>query len=366
MDVKVIFVLFGAALMVSFLGTGIFAVQTNGQGSVFDKTVEATVDFDPDVINLKSNGKFVTCWISVPEGYDVEDIVKGSISIERIGGDPVSVEALGKFHKISDHDDDGRDDLMVKFDREELIDLLEEGDDIKILVSGQIGNEDLEGIGLITAFYPPRKDEDGWNLLYSSDFSGDPSWITNDPSRYCWDSSTGTYFASMVDKTNSYSYVDVDYSYGSFVFEIDFKLASMSWAGDFSFGLYGPSMTGSNNPDQMIEFTFGNGGWAYGSGLQVMDANGVWRTDVTYPISTWSMNTWYHLVIEYNAETGVVTAVMTDMNGNVAQSCSISSVAGFDDISCIALSKTVGWFTTGATANGYIDNVSLSEYVTEA
>jgi hypothetical protein len=123
---------------------------------------------------------------------------------------------------------------------------------------------------------------------------------------------------------------------------------------------------GTNTNGQLIEFTWANGGYGYGSGLQIRDSSGVWRTDITYPITTWSFNTWYHLVIEYNDETGVVTALMTDMNGNVAQSCSVSGVSGFDDVSCLALSKVVGWFATGATANGYIDNVSLSEYVTAA
>ncbi|MGA1822575.1 MAG: hypothetical protein ACMUIG_08605 [Thermoplasmatota archaeon] len=362
MDVKVIFVLLGTALMLSLLGTGTAAAKTKETGSIFGDPVEAVVDFDPDVINLKSGGKFVTCWISVPGDYDAEDIVRGSISIVRIGGDAVSLDALGKFHRISDHDGDGSDDLMVKFDREELIDDLDVGDDISIMVTGRIGYEDLEGIGLIRAINPPEKEGDGWSLLYSSDFSTDPSWVTNAPAKYFWDSYTGTYFASMVDKTSTYSCVGVDYNFGSFTFELDFKLYSLSWAGDFSFGLYGPSMTGPGNPDQMIEFTFGNGGFGFGSGLQVMDANGVWRTDVAYPISTWSLNTWYHLVIEYDVDTGVVKALMTDMNGNTAQSCSISGVSGFDDISCIALSKIVGWFTTGATANGCIDNVSLSEY----
>ena len=62
MKAKIIFVLFGAILMVSFFGTEIFGAKTNNEGA----TVEANIDLNPGVINLKNQGKFVivtaTCW----------------------------------------------------------------------------------------------------------------------------------------------------------------------------------------------------------------------------------------------------------------------------------------------------------------
>ena len=47
--------------------------------------MHAGVDTDPDTLNLKSNGKFVTVYIELPEGYNVEDI---DLEIVRLEGVP--------------------------------------------------------------------------------------------------------------------------------------------------------------------------------------------------------------------------------------------------------------------------------------
>jgi len=35
--------------------------------------LSATVDLDPDTLNLESKGKWITCYIELPEGYDTGD-----------------------------------------------------------------------------------------------------------------------------------------------------------------------------------------------------------------------------------------------------------------------------------------------------
>jgi len=44
----------------------------------------ATVDIDPDTLNLKSNGQLITAYITLPEGYSVEDIVLETVEVEGI------------------------------------------------------------------------------------------------------------------------------------------------------------------------------------------------------------------------------------------------------------------------------------------
>lgn len=128
---------------------------------------------------------------------------------------------------------------MVKFDRQILIELLEPGEDIEILIKGKMGDQDLYGTGLLTAFYPPReKDEDEWNLIYSTDFSEDPPWVTNNPARYYWISSTETYKAIMYDNTDEYAYIEIPYQMGSFRFEYDMIIEDMNWAANFHIGLW--------------------------------------------------------------------------------------------------------------------------------
>jgi Mg-chelatase subunit ChlD len=88
----------------------------------------ATVEYGPETINLKSRGRFVTAYVELPEGIDASDIVQGSIEITAIDGSsivPISAEV--KPLEVGDFDNDGVSDLMVKFDRSALQEVLASG-----------------------------------------------------------------------------------------------------------------------------------------------------------------------------------------------------------------------------------------------
>ena len=74
--------------------------------------VEATIDIDPDTLNLKSNGQWITVYIELPEGFTAGDIDVDSILLSDTI--PVDVEAPAD---VGDYDLDTVPDLMVKFDR---------------------------------------------------------------------------------------------------------------------------------------------------------------------------------------------------------------------------------------------------------
>jgi len=80
--------------------------------------LRATVDLDPDTLNLRSKGKWITAYIELPEGYDVNDI---DISTIKLNDD---VEAELKPTAVGDYDNDGIPDLMIKFDRQKVIQLI--------------------------------------------------------------------------------------------------------------------------------------------------------------------------------------------------------------------------------------------------
>ncbi len=69
-------------------------------------TIDATVDIDPDTLNLDSKGKWVTCYIDLPDEYEVSDIDAESILLE------------GLLDVQRSDIQDGV--LVVKFDREDL------------------------------------------------------------------------------------------------------------------------------------------------------------------------------------------------------------------------------------------------------
>ena len=98
-------------------------------------TIEGTVDIDPDTLNLQSKGNWITCYIELPEGYDVAHIDIGSILLNGV------VPAENKPTEIGDYDDDGLPDLMVKFDRSDVCEILDPGDEVEITVTGELTDE---------------------------------------------------------------------------------------------------------------------------------------------------------------------------------------------------------------------------------
>ncbi|UCG36303.1 MAG: DUF2341 domain-containing protein [Candidatus Bathyarchaeota archaeon] len=100
--------------------------------------VEATIDVNPDTLNLRSQGRWVTAYIELPEEYSVIDIDVSSIRLnETFSVDPDASTQIG------DYDSDGVSDLMVKFNRTELTsnlyNVLEvKFDTVVLTVSGQL------------------------------------------------------------------------------------------------------------------------------------------------------------------------------------------------------------------------------------
>lgn len=103
------------------------------QGS---SALAADLDFDPNTLNLKSKGKYVTCYIELPEGYDPWDIDVATVMLNDVIGAELKPTGVG------DHDLDGIDDRMVKFRRADVIALLGGADG-----AGAAGNGGTSGGG---------------------------------------------------------------------------------------------------------------------------------------------------------------------------------------------------------------------------
>ncbi|UCH70867.1 MAG: hypothetical protein JSV29_02505, partial [Candidatus Bathyarchaeota archaeon] len=83
--------------------------------------VKATIDVDPDALNLKGKGKWISAYIELPEDYDIRGIDRTTVTLnDTIPVDPFWVDKPLES-VIGDYDNDGITDLMVKFDRQVLI-----------------------------------------------------------------------------------------------------------------------------------------------------------------------------------------------------------------------------------------------------
>jgi hypothetical protein len=88
-------------------------------------TLQATIDIDPNTLNLKSKGRWVTCYITLNSPYDVNDIQISTILLEN------TIPA--EWGDIQD------DTLMVKFDRSDVEDMLSPGT-YNLKVTGELSD----------------------------------------------------------------------------------------------------------------------------------------------------------------------------------------------------------------------------------
>jgi hypothetical protein len=107
------------------------------------RNITATIDFDPNTLNQKSNGKWVVVYIELPVGYNVKDIAISSIRLEE------TIPAETWPYAMGDYDKDGIPDLMVKFNRDAVIKLLPLGTSVKVHVTGTVGSTTFEGVDTI-------------------------------------------------------------------------------------------------------------------------------------------------------------------------------------------------------------------------
>jgi hypothetical protein len=106
--------------------------------------IEATVEIHPETLNLKSKGKWVSCIITLPEGYLTDDIITGTISLE---GDIPAEHALLTGYSLN-----------LKFDRTELIGKLSPGSETVLTVTGQLADGTLfKGTDAIRVIEPGKK-----------------------------------------------------------------------------------------------------------------------------------------------------------------------------------------------------------------
>ena len=77
--------------------------------------ISASIDMDPNTLNLRSKGNWITGYIELPKGYDVAGVDVSTVMLnETIQADASAPTCIG------DYDSDGVADLMVKFDRAQL------------------------------------------------------------------------------------------------------------------------------------------------------------------------------------------------------------------------------------------------------
>jgi len=130
-----------------------------------DVTMTCALDIDPDTLDTKSEGVWITAYIELPSGSDPADVNVTSIRLYGL----LTVESPAS---VGDYDSDGISDLMVKFDRGDFIALLNVSlgcrSDVTVTLVGELSDgSEFSGSDAITAMNLPTSqliwsEEDGW------------------------------------------------------------------------------------------------------------------------------------------------------------------------------------------------------------
>jgi len=110
--------------------------------------ISAIVDVDPDTLNVKSSGKWITAYIEV-ETFDISNIDIDTVKLE-------GVSAEQEPSSLGDHDSDGIPDLMVKFDGGSIVSQLDPGDEVILTVTGEISGFEFVGRDTVKVIRPGK------------------------------------------------------------------------------------------------------------------------------------------------------------------------------------------------------------------
>lgn len=208
-------------------------------------------------------------------------------------------------------------------------------------------------------------------IVYQTDFSSDPGWMTNNPSYYYWDVGKEAYRFQTEGGTNGYSFVPVVYDGGPFVLEYDVIIDSMEPDGEVRFGITGTEMDISRGTVVLGEFSQ----TSYGKimSLLVIDPNNhLYKTSSRAEdycgqlpncyTREFALNTTYHVTVRYNDQMNQADIKVTRADtGELAWGYFVGISNAMHSLNRLAIT-TKGDYATGNRAIGSIDNVVYSTF----
>ena len=200
--------------------------------------------------------------------------------------------------------------------------------------------------------------------IYSTDFSSEPDWVTNNPYTNHWDESVGMFHYFLRDATNTFVYKKVPYEGESF--ELDYDLLPLNTDFQSSFRLGLGNMDMSINQGTTIISQFENGSYGDIMWLRVIDNQNQRREVSSYaqsyggPSVRFTDGIPYHVSVVYDHDQKTATIAINFLsNGTSLWGYTLTSLSNLGVMDRIYLSTIGDFQNPNAVAEGYLDNVSL-------
>ena len=204
-------------------------------------------------------------------------------------------------------------------------------------------------------------------VLYATNFTTNPSWQTNNPTRYYWDPQKGMYHYLIQPGTGGYAFVPVNYNEESFTYEYDFYPIRTDPEMSFQFGMGSSEMDITRGTNVLSKFTNKKNGklmW-----LQVITQNNnlaeVSSAHDSYggPTTKFEDNETYHIIVRYNKELmNADIKVSYKNNQTVVWGYYVNFGQELHTLNRLMITSVGQYGNTESAAEGYIDNVELSIY----
>jgi len=203
--------------------------------------------------------------------------------------------------------------------------------------------------------------------LYQADFSTNPNWTTNNPSRYYWNETAGMYHYFVEGGTNGYSFVPVPHDDSSFVLEFDVLPTRTDKDSAFRFGITGTDMNINKGPSVYTDFSYQKS--LPSMWLRVISQNNnlheIGSLSSAYPGETkvFEDGIPYHVTVRYQKERRTVDIKINEKTNNTpvwGYFLTIDQELFIMDR--LAISSVGDYGNIGKSAEGFVDNIDLYTY----
>jgi hypothetical protein len=197
-------------------------------------------------------------------------------------------------------------------------------------------------------------------VLYETDFSTDPAWDTNNPSRYYWDAATASYYTDNYTNSQDWATISLNGAYNGESFKLQFDVKpTVRDTGDVNVGLFDSSRQSNWTATSIGEKIYVLVG-GYDSQVYVAYTSMTGISNTSGPSAGLMVdNEWHHIEISYDSILqNVAFTVMRA--GNTILSWQGNVSGGFSkNINYLGASMVGTWVTSDRHEVAYIDNVKM-------